>query len=118
MAARRNIGPGFGAEAALGQSRRHYRAAGSFAAGSADAVVPQLQGGGFGGFGGLGGIFTDFGCYLNYSFCLAGCVWGWLGDSKNFPAPLAGVLAEKCVLDCQVDLLRCQGGGGPGGGIP
>jgi hypothetical protein len=38
--------------------------------------VPQLAGStGLGGLGGVGGIFTDFGCYWNYSFCLLGCGW-------------------------------------------
>ena len=116
MPVRRNVVPGFRAEASLSQSTRHYRTAdSSFEAAVSDGVVPQLAGST--GLGGVGGIFTDFGCYWNYSFCLLGCGWEWLRWA-GIDAGLAGVLAEKCVLDCEVDLIRCKGGLPPGPGIP
>jgi hypothetical protein len=115
MARTRNIGPGFVADASLTRSTRPYRAAaGSVGDGG---VVPQIRAGGFGTVGGLGGILTDFGCYMNYAFCIAGCVWSWAGDQK-FGGPIADSLGQLCVAQCDVDLVRCQGGLPPDGGIP
>ena len=110
--------PGFHAEASLSAANGHYRAGSSFSAGAADAIVPQLAAGGLsGGVGGLGGIFTDFGCYLNYSFCLMGCAWEWLKWTAVDPA-LGNSLGSLCVAECDVDLVRCKGGLPPEPGIP
>ena len=112
------IGPGFAADASLTQSRARYRtSAASYGGGTAVGVAPQIRAGGLGGVGGVGGILTDFDCYLNYAFCLAGCVWGWVGDQK-FGGPVADALGQLCVAQCDVDLVRCQGGMGPEPGIP
>ena len=118
MARTRTIGPGFAADASLTRSRGRYRAsAGSYDGGAAGAIAPQMRAGSVGGIGGVGGILTDFGCYMNYAFCLAGCVWGWAGDQK-FGGPVADALGQLCVAQCDVDLVRCQGGMGPEPGIP
>jgi hypothetical protein len=119
MSVRRNGAPGFTAEAVLSQTTRHYRTAGtSFDAGRSNAVVPQLAiGTGVGGLGGLGGIFTDFGCYWSYSFCLLGCAFEWV-KWEGIDTGVASALAQKCVADCEVDLLRCKGGLPPEPGIP
>jgi hypothetical protein len=116
MALTRSIGPGFLAEAALTPSARHYRtAAGSSAAGMTGAIVPQLRAGG--GFGDIVDVFVNLGCYLNYGFCLLGCLWEW-GKWQGIDPQIGSTLGEKCALDCQVELLRCKGGLPPGGGIP
>jgi hypothetical protein len=118
MSRTRTIAPGFTADASLTRSSEHYRASAvSYGGGTAGAVAPQIQAGGFGGVGGLGGIFSDLGCYLNYGFCLAGCAWGWLGDQK-FGGRVANALGELCVAQCAVDLARCQAGMPPEPGIP
>ncbi len=114
----RTVGPGFTADASLMRPTGNYHAtSGSYGDGTAGAVSPQIRAGGLGNIGGLGGILTDFNCYLSYSFCLAGCVWGWLGDQKLGGA-VANGLGQLCVAQCQVDLVRCQGGLPPEPGIP
>jgi hypothetical protein len=117
MPRRRNGLPGFGAEASLTQSTRHYRASAIpvDGAGSHD-LVPQLAVG-TGSGGEFGGIFTDFGCYFNYTICLLGCGWEWLRWAGIDPG-IANVLAQKCALDCEVDLIRCKGGLPSEPGIP
>lgn len=116
--ARRNVGPGFHAEAALSQTMGQYCTAGSsFSDTSADLIVPQRAAGGLSGGIGVGGILTDFGCYLNYSFCLLGCAWEWLKWTAVDPA-LGNSLGSLCVAECDVDLMRCKGGLPPEPGIP
>lgn len=118
MARTRTIGPGFAADASLTRSRGIYRAAGgSVGGGTAGALAPQIRAGGFGGVGGIGGIFTDFGCYVNYAICLAGCAWGWVGDQR-FGGGVANALGQLCVAQCDVDLVRCQAGMPSEPGIP
>ena len=118
MARMRTIGPGFAAEASLMRPSGQYQAtAGAYGGETSGGVSPQIRAGGLGSVGGLGGILTDFGCYLNYSFCLAGCVGGWIGDQK-FGGAVATSLAQLCIAQCQVDLVRCQGGLPPEPGIP
>jgi hypothetical protein len=117
MALTRNIRPGFVAEAALTPSARPYRTvAGTYAAAADGSVVAQLSTGGD-VLGDIIDIFSNFGCYLNYSICLLGCVWEW-GKWQGIDATIATTLGQKCALDCEVELLRCKGGLPPGGGIP
>ena len=117
MARTRSIGPGFAADASLTPSMRHYRTMAGSAGGAAATVIPQIRAGNIGGTGGIGGILTDFDCYLSYAFCLAGCVWSWAGDLK-MGGTVANALGQLCVAQCDVDLVRCQGGMGPEPGIP
>jgi hypothetical protein len=117
MARTHTVGPGFAADASLTRPGGRYRAAaGSYGGGIEGGVAPQMRGGGY-GVGGFGGLFSDIGCYINYAFCLAGCAWGWAGDQK-LGGPVANVLGQLCVSQCDVDLVRCQGGMPPEPGIP
>jgi hypothetical protein len=91
--------------------------AGAAGANLAGSVTPQIGAGGLGTVGGWGSIFTDFGCYTSYAFCIAGCVWDRIKNDQ-FGAPVADALGQYCVAQCDVDLIRCKGGLPPEPGIP